>query len=159
MYLVDILRWLHVIGATVLFGTGAGIAFFMLMAHRTRDAALIAHTAGVVVLADTVFTATAVVAQPLTGWALAHHLGWDLTEGWILLSLLLYGVAGMFWLPVVWLQLRMRDLARQAADAGTPLPRRYDRLFRVWFAFGFPAFFAVMTILWLMLVRPDITLW
>ena len=37
MNTIFMLRWLHVIGATVLLGTGAGIAFFMVMAHRTRD--------------------------------------------------------------------------------------------------------------------------
>ncbi|MGP6088235.1 DUF2269 family protein [Antarctobacter jejuensis] len=149
-----VLRWLHVVGAAVLFGTGAGIAFFMLMAHRTRDAVLIAHTAGVVVLADTVFTATAVVAQPVTGYLLARGIGWPLTEGWVALSLILYVVTGLFWLPVVWIQIRLRDLAREAAAGNTPLPPRYFRLFRIWFACGFPAFFAVAAILWLMLARP-----
>jgi uncharacterized membrane protein len=151
-----VVRWLHVVGAAILFGTGAGIAFFMLMAHRTRDAHVIAHTAGVVVLADTLFTATAVVAQPVTGIVLAWGLGWDLTEGWILLSLGLYVVTGLFWVPVVWIQIRLRDMARMAAAQGSPLPARYFRLFRIWFACGFPAFFAVATILWLMLARPEI---
>lgn len=152
-----VFRWLHVIGAAVLLGTGAGIAFFMLMAHRTRDARLISHTAGVVVIADIVFTATAVVLQPLTGLVLAHLAGWQLTEGWIVVSLLLYGVTGAFWLPVVWMQTQMRDLARAAATSGTDLPPRYHKLFRLWFAFGFPAFFAVLAIVWLMVARP--TLW
>ncbi|MBY0337825.1 MAG: DUF2269 domain-containing protein [Acetobacteraceae bacterium] len=148
------LRWLHVIGAAVLLGTGAGIAFFMLMAHRSRDARMIAHVAGTVVVADAVFTATAVVAQPVTGALLAWGLGWSLAEGWILLSLGLYVVTGLFWLPVVWIQLRLRDLARGAAAAGAPLPPEYHRLFRIWFLCGFPAFFAVLAIIWLMLARP-----
>jgi len=151
-----ILRWLHVIGACVLLGTGAGIAFFMLIAHRTGKPALIAHVAGTVVLADTVFTATAVVLQPLTGWALAHGLGWPMSEGWIALSLLLYVVVGMFWLPVIWIQIQLRDMARLADAAGQGLPQRYHRLWRIWFACGFPAFVAVMAILWLMLARPDV---
>jgi uncharacterized membrane protein len=155
---VDLLRWLHVIGATVLLGTGAGIAFFMLMAHRTRDARLIAHTAGVVVLADMLFTATAVVAQPLTGWLLARDLGWPLSEGWLALSLGLYVLTGLFWLPVVRIQIRLRDLARAAADRNAPLPPAYHRLFRIWFACGVPAFLAVLAILWLMLMRPAIAL-
>ena len=151
-----ILRWLHVIGACVLLGTGAGIAFFMLVAHRTARPAVIAHVAGTVVLADTLFTATAVVVQPITGALLAWGLGWSLWEGWIALSLALYVVTGVFWLPVVWIQIRLRDLAREAEAAGTPLPARYHRLWRIWFACGFPAFGAVMGILWLMLTRPDI---
>ncbi|MFY2822830.1 DUF2269 family protein [Ruegeria sp. MALMAid1280] len=151
-----ILRWLHIIGACVLLGTGAGIAFFMLIAHRSGDARFIAQTAGVVVLADLLFTATAVVAQPITGGLLTWRLGWPLTEGWVLKSLALYAVAGVFWLPVVWIQVRMRELAQAAADRSAPLPQAYHRLFRIWFACGFPAFAAVLIILWLMIARPSI---
>ncbi|MDZ4775988.1 MAG: DUF2269 domain-containing protein [Alphaproteobacteria bacterium] len=151
---VDVLRWAHVLGATVLIGTGAGIAFFMLMAHRTGDAKLIAHTAGIVVIADWLFTASAVVVQPITGVLLANALGWPLTQGWIAVSMALYVLTGAFWIPVVWMQSRMRDLARGAAAENAPLPEAYHRLYRMWFVCGFPAFFAVLTILWLMLMRP-----
>ncbi len=154
MSLYLLLKTLHVIGAAVLLGTGAGIAFFMLMAHRTGDARLIAHTAGVVVLADAVFTASAVILQPLTGAALARLVGYPLLEGWIGASLVLYLVVGAFWLPVVCMQLRMRDLAREAAAAGAPLPPAYRRRWRGWFAFGFPAFAAVLAIVWLMVTKP-----
>ena len=155
---LDVLRWLHVVGATVLLGTGAGIAFFMLMAHRTHQPALVAHVAGTVVVADLLFTATAVIAQPLTGLGLAYLIGWPLTEGWLLLSLGLYVFTGLFWLPVVWIQLRMRDLARAAAREGLPLPGQYHRLFRIWFACGIPAFVAVLAIIWLMVAKPSLGL-
>jgi len=151
-----ILRWLHVIGACVLLGTGAGIAFFMLMAHLGRDPRVIAHTAGIVVLADLLFTTTAVIAQPATGAALAWRLGWSLSEGWLALSLVLYVLTGLFWLPVVWIQLRLRDHAQAAADAHIPLPDQYLRLFRIWFLCGIPAFVMVLSILWLMIARPDL---
>jgi uncharacterized membrane protein len=154
----ELLRFIHVTGAAVLFGTGLGIAFFMAMAHRTGGAAKIAHVAGTVVIADTLFTATAVVVQPITGILLAREVGWPLTEGWIVLSLILYVVTGAFWLPVVAIQIRLRDLAREAAATGAPLPEAYYRLYRVWFAFGFPAFFAVLGIFWLMLAKPAIEL-
>jgi uncharacterized membrane protein len=154
---VDLLRWLHVIGATVLFGTGVGIAFFMLMAQRSGKAELVAHVAGTVVIADALFTATAVVVQPVTGVLLARAIGWPLSQGWIVLSLLLYVFTGLFWLPVVWIQLRIRDLARQAVREGAPLPEEEKRLFRVWFVCGLPAFAAVLAILWLMVTRPDIS--
>ena len=101
---IEFLRWAHVIGATVLLGTGAGSAFFMVMAHRTGDAKLIAHTAGIVVIADWIFTASAVVVQPITGTLLALEIGWPLTQGWVLWSLILYVFVGLFWLPVVWIQ-------------------------------------------------------
>lgn len=154
---VVFLRWLHVIGACVLLGTGAGIAFFMVMAHRTRDAALIAHTARIVVIADWVFTASAVIVQPITGALLAHAVGWRLDEGWIVLSIGLYVVTGAFWIPVVWMQHRLRDLAAQAAASGSALPEAYFKLFRAWFVCGFPAFVAVLTIIWLMLANPALT--
>lgn len=149
-----LLKYLHVLGAIVLLGTGTGIAFFMLMAHRTKDAAFVARTAGVVVVADTLFTASAVIAQPITGYLLADMMGVSLWEGWLGLALLLYGVAGVFWLPVVWIQARMRDLAREATLAGQELPPAYHRLYRIWFLFGFPGFGSVMIILWLMIARP-----
>jgi uncharacterized membrane protein len=151
-----VLKYLHVIGAAVLLGTGAGIAFFMLLAHRTGNAATIAAVARIVVIADFLFTATAVVAQPVTGVALAWHTGYSLWDGWIALSILLYIVVGLFWLPVVWMQMEMRNLADKAAAAGQLPPERYNRLFRLWFAFGFPAFAAVLAIFWLMITRPVI---
>jgi len=146
-----------VIGATVLLGTGAGIAFFMLMAHRTGDVRVIAGVARIVVRADYVFTATAVVAQPVTGVLLARWVGYTLTEGWIIASIALYLFTGAFWLPVVWMQSRMRSLAVAAARSGEALPAEYHRLFRLWFAFGFPAFTAVLAIFWLMIARPEIS--
>jgi uncharacterized membrane protein len=150
------LKFLHVIGAAVLLGTGAGIAFFMLLAHRTGDAATVASVARIVVIADFVFTATAVVAQPITGFLLAWIVGYSLLDGWILLSIALYLLTGAFWLPVVWMQMRMRDLAAEAVREAKPLPAQYHRLFRLWFAFGFPAFGAVVAIFWLMVAKPQL---
>lgn len=154
MILYEALLFLHVVGACVLLGTGAGIAFFMMMAHRTGDPAVIAHTAGIVVLADTVFTATAVVLQPITGLSLALLAGWPVLEGWVAVSIGLYLFTGAFWLPVVVIQLRLRRLAAAARDGGTALPAAYHRLYRIWFACGFPAFAAVLVIVWLMLTKP-----
>ena len=156
MLLADFLRWAHVIGATVLLGTGAGIAFFMVMAQRTKTPAIIAHVAKTVVIADWLFTATAVIAQPITGVWLAYLIGWPLTEPWLLISIALYVVTGAFWLPVVWIQHKLWKLAEGAAKAGTKLPPLYHKLYRIWFVCGFPAFIAVLSILWLMLMRPAI---
>jgi uncharacterized membrane protein len=153
-----VFKLIHVVGAAVLLGTGAGIAFFMLMAHRTGDARTVAAVARIVVIADFVFTATAVVAQPITGLLLANEAGYPLTSGWILLSLALYVWTGAWWLPVVWMQHRMWKLAVQAAEADVALPPAYHRLFRLWFAFGFPAFAAVLAIFWLMIARPQFSL-
>ena len=154
-----VLKFLHIIGAAVLLGTGSGIAFFMVMAHRTGRADAVADVTRIVVIADFVFTATAVVAQPITGVLLALNVGYALTEGWIVLSVALYLITGAFWLPVVWMQMRMRDLAAEAAAAHSPLPRAYHQLYWLWFAFGFPAFGSVVGIFWLMIARPQIVLW
>lgn len=151
-----ILKYLHVFGAIIVLGTGTGIAFFMLMAHLSRDVNHIARTAATVVVGDFVFTATSVVAQPVTGYLLSRELGMPLTEGWLLWSLALYVVTGLFWLPVVFMQMRMRDLARAAAARGETLPAEYHRLFRLWFIFGFPGFGAVVAILWLMIAKPSL---
>ncbi|HYD73483.1 MAG TPA: DUF2269 domain-containing protein [Candidatus Binatia bacterium] len=154
MSLYLLLKFVHVIGAAVLLGTGAGIAFFMLMAHVSKNVAVIAGVARIVVTADFIFTATAVVLQPITGVALAYVVGYELTDVWIVASIILYIVTGAFWLPVVWMQMRMRKLAETALQSGAPLPDAYHKLFRLWFAFGFPAFAAVLAIFWLMIARP-----
>ncbi len=152
-----VLKFLHVVGASVLLGTGAGIAFFMLLAHLGKNPEVIAGVARIVVTADFIFTATAVVVQPITGVLLARNVGYPLSEGWIVWSLILYVLTGAFWLPVVWMQMRMRDLAVAAVRDATPLPPMYHRLFWWWFAFGFPAFGAVVVIFWLMIARPQLT--
>jgi len=147
-------KYLHVLGAMVILGTGAGIAFFMLMAHRSRDASFIARTASVVVIADMLFTLSAVILQPISGAALMALSATSLAERWLLVSLLLYGVAGLFWIPVVFMQIEMRNLASIAVEKAQPLPPRYFALFRRWFLFGIPGFGSVMIILWLMIAKP-----
>jgi uncharacterized membrane protein len=155
--MADLYPWLklaHLVGAAVLLGTGAGIAFFMLMADRTGEPATIHRVARMVVLADLLFTATAVVAQPVTGALLAASLGYSLSEPWVLWSLGLYVLVGVCWLPVVWIQLKIRDLAADAFERGGDLPARYHELMRVWFWLGWPAFAGVIGIYWLMIVKP-----
>jgi uncharacterized membrane protein len=126
----------------------------MLMAHLGGKPSVIAGVARIVVVADFVFTASAVVVQPLTGILLARLLGYSLWEGWIAWSIVLYFVTAAFWLPVVWMQMRMRDLAAATVKEGLALPAAYHRLFWFWFAFGFPAFGAVLAIFWLMIAKP-----
>ncbi|MFT4120512.1 DUF2269 family protein [Bradyrhizobium sp.] len=154
MTLYFVIKYLHVLGAIVILGTGTGIAFFMLTAHRSHDAEFIARTASVVVIADAIFTLSAVILQPITGGLLMMLSATPITERWLLASLCLYGLAGVFWIPVVFMQIEMRDLARKAADQRAALPPRYFVLFRRWFAFGFPGFGATMLILWLMIAKP-----
>ena len=154
MTLYFIVKYLHVLGAIVILGTGTGIAFFMLMAHRSRDPAFIARTAATVVIADMLFTASAVILQPVTGGVLMALSATSLAERWLVTSLGLYVVAGLFWIPVIFMQIELRDLARVAAAQQQPLPPRYFALFRRWSVFGIPGFGSVMMILWLMIAKP-----
>jgi uncharacterized membrane protein len=148
------LKLIHVLGAAVLFGTGLGIAFFMWMAHRSRDALMVAHTARLVVIADLLFTANAVIAQPVSGGLLAWMMGYPAWEPWIVASLALYVLVGLCWLPVLGIQRELRDLANAAAQAHAPLSSRYDRLFRIWFLLGWPAFLGTIGIFALMIFKP-----
>jgi uncharacterized membrane protein len=154
MTLYFIVKYLHVIGAIVILGTGTGIAFFMLMAHRSGDPAFVARTAATVVIADMLFTLTAVVLQPVSGGLLMALSATTFAERWLVTSLGLYAVAGLFWIPVVFMQIEMRNLARTAVTQNEPLPPRYFALFRRWFLFGIPGFGSVMIILWLMIAKP-----
>ena len=147
-------KYLHVLGAIVILGTGTGIAFFMLMAHRSGDAAFIARTASTVVIADMLFTLTAVLLQPVSGGVLMWLSATAWSERWLMTSLALYAVAGLFWVPVIFMQIEMRDLARVAAENNQKLPQRYRALFHRWFLFGIPGFGSVMAILWLMIAKP-----
>lgn len=149
------LKFLHITGAAVLFGTGLGIAFFQFMADRDGDPDSIAETLRTVVIADYVFIATAVIVQPLTGLLLADLRDYALNEFWIVASTALYVLTGACWLPVVVIQIRLRDLAMAAANAGeSTLPARYHRLMRLWFWLGWPAFLSVLGIIWLMIAKP-----
>jgi uncharacterized membrane protein len=154
MTLYFIVKYLHVLGAIVILGTGTGIAFFMLMAHRSGDPAFIARTAAIVVIADMLFTLTAVLLQPVTGGLLMALSATTFAERWLVMSLGLYAVAGLFWIPVIFIQIEMRNLARVALARRQPLPPRYFALFRRWFGFGIPGFGSVMLILWLMVAKP-----
>jgi uncharacterized membrane protein len=139
MTLFFLVKYLHVLGAVVILGTGIGIAFFMLMAHRSGDPAFIARTAATVVIADMLFTASAVVLQPLTGALLMLLSATGLGERWLAASLGLFVVAGLFWIPVIFMQIEMRDLARSAVARDEPLPAATLRCFAAGSCSAFPA--------------------
>jgi uncharacterized membrane protein len=149
------LKVIHIISSTVLFGTGLGTAFFKWAVDRTGNVPAIRVVSEKVVLADWLFTTPAIVVQALTGIALARLLGYPLAHGWVLYALILYCVAGMCWLPVVGLQVRMRDLARAAERSGAPLGNNYCALARLWFWLGVPAFASVTVVFWLMVNKPN----
>ncbi|MFB9067784.1 DUF2269 family protein [Pseudofulvimonas gallinarii] len=151
-----LLKLVHILSATLLFGTGLGTAFFMWMAHRRGEVAAIAVTARHVVLADWLFTSPAVVAQFVSGALLVRLVGWPWTQPWLQLAIALFVMVGLCWLPVVAIQLRVRALAEAAWRRGEPLPPQYHRLMRWWFALGWPAFIGVVVIFVLMVSRPPL---
>jgi len=147
-------RWLHILSSTVLFGTGIGTAFQMVWAMRTGKVETVHSVASGVVWADWLFTTPAGIVQPLTGLWLIHIAGYSLAEPWLVVTYALYLLALICWAPVVHLQIRIRDLAGGALAAGQPLPDEARRIYRIWFALGWPAFGALTGIFWLMVARP-----
>lgn len=151
----QIVRWLHVLSSTVLFGTGMGTAFQMVWAMRTGRVETIHSVASGVVVADWIFTTPAGLLQPLSGLWLVRLQGWSLTEPWLLLTYALYVLAFLCWAPVVHLQIRIRDLAADALARGAPLPGAVRPLYRLWFALGWPAFGALVIVFWLMVTKAS----
>jgi uncharacterized membrane protein len=149
-----LVKTLHVVSSTILFGTGIGSAFYMLLASTQRDAGIAHFVIRRVVIADWLFTTPAVIVQPATGVYLMHLAGFPLSSTWLALSIALYVLAGACWLPVVWLQIRMRNLAADAAAGGAPLPAAFRQYLRVWVALGIPAFVALVVVFYLMVAKP-----
>lgn len=149
-----LVKWLHILASTLLFGTGIGSAFYLLFANLNRQPHVIAFVTRQVVIADWLFTATTIVFQPVSGFYLAYLAGFPLDSGWIKWSIVLYAVGLACWLPVTWLQIRMRDVSGHAAAHGTDMPPEYWRYFRAWVALGFPALFAFIGVFYLMVTKP-----
>jgi uncharacterized membrane protein len=150
----SIVKWLHILSSTLLFGTGLGSAFYMFFASRTRDPRVVAVVVRHVVIADWSFTTPTIILQPLTGLYLVHLVHYPWTSSWIVASIVLYFVAGAAWLPVVWMQIRMRDMAVAAARANEPLPDDYWRYLNRWVALGVVAFLALIVVFYLMVAKP-----
>ncbi|AZI36289.1 hypothetical protein NT2_04_00060 [Caenibius tardaugens NBRC 16725] len=149
-----LVKWLHIVSSTVLFGFGAGTAWYLWNAHLTGDAALIAKVGRMVVKADWIFTGTSGVVQPASGLVLIKLAGYSLIEPWLLATYVLYVIAFACWVPVVWLQIKAQRLAQQAAESGTVLGADYRRAMRQWFVLGWPAFIGLTTVFWLMVAKP-----
>ncbi|MCP3690117.1 MAG: DUF2269 domain-containing protein [Gammaproteobacteria bacterium] len=147
------LKTLHILSMVLLFGTGLGSAFYKWMADRSGNVTHIAITNRHVVLADWIFTTPTVIFQPLSGLLMVSLLDLPLTTPWIMLSLLLYALAGICWLPVVWLQIRMQKISAEAASGGCKLPEKYWQLARWWFWLGVPAFISMVLVVVLMVYK------
>lgn len=154
MEVYGIVKWIHIVSSTVLFGTGLGTALHMWLTHRGGNVQAIASTAKNVVLVDWLFTATSGVVQPVTGVILMLLVGFNPAAPWLVASYVLYAIAFACWAPVVWLQIQVRNLAQAAANEGAGLPPAYYRYMRWWFSLGWPAFFALLAVFYLMTVKP-----
>lgn len=148
------LKFLHVLGAVVILGTGGGIAFMMLLAHRSGEGVFIAATANTSLAATALLTVGAMVLQPFTGGLLMEMSSTSATEPWMIASLALYALASLLWLPVLFMQIEVRALARDAVADHAPLPPRYHTLFRRSLWLGTLGFGAMLAILWLMIAKP-----
>lgn len=152
----ELVKWLHILSSTVLFGTGIGTAFHMWVTWRRGSPEAFATAARHTVLADWLFTLPAGIFQPLSGLWLAHLVGWSFTESWLMATYGLYVLALACWLPVVAIQIKVARLASDAVAAGQAVPAAADRLMWVWFALGWPAFVALMIVFWLMVAKPPL---
>jgi uncharacterized membrane protein len=151
-----LLKWIHILSSTVLFGFGAGTAYYFWSAHLTREPATIARIGRMVVRADWIFTGSSGILQPVSGLMLASAAGYGLGESWLIASYGLYVLAFACWAPVVWLQIRATRLAAAAASSATPLPAAYFGAMRLWFWLGWPAFLALLVVYWLMVAKPQL---
>jgi len=151
-----ILKYLHILSAILLFGTGLGSAFYKWMADRSGSIQHIAITNKNVVFADWLFTTPSVIFQPLSGIWMAHIIGLPLTTPWIMISLILYLIAGACWLPVVYLQIKMKKLSEIAIQTQSQLPQIYWKYTKVWFALGIPAFMAMILVVLLMTFKSTL---
>lgn len=158
MYAMDMLvfKWIHILSATILFGTGLGSAFYLFVANRSGNIAVIGFATTWVVIADWIFTTPAFLVQIVTGLVLAMGFGYDLTEPWLVTSYLLIALAGACWLPVLWIQYRLRSLAQVSAQTDQRLPMEYWRLCKIWTGLGVIAFAAFIAIFYLMVIKPEL---
>jgi uncharacterized membrane protein len=148
-----IIKWLHILSSTLLFGTGLGSAFYMFFTNLSGDVRAIAVVCRRVVWADWLFTTPTAIIQPATGFYLVHLAGLPLSTGWLAWSIALFVFAGACWLPVVWIQLRMAALAEEAARNATALSPLFWRYHRIWTSLGIPAFIAFVAIFYFMTVK------
>jgi uncharacterized membrane protein len=153
----EFIKWIHILSTAVLFGTGLGIAFFKWASDRINDVATIDQVNRLVVQADWWFTTPAILVQAMTGGLLVHLQGYQWQEPWLLISIGLFLLAGLCWLPVVYLQIRMRRFTSLAIANSALLNTQYYRMTRQWFWLGVPAFISLIIVFYLMAVKPTIS--
>jgi len=154
MDLYFLVKTVHIISATIVFGTGIGIANFMFFGSRSRVPTERAFAARMTVKADFLFTLPSVIVQPLSGAWLVWQGGFLWDDQWLIVTYGLYLLAALCWVPVVFIQIRMKAMLESQAHGDTFDEAAYNRLFRLWFALGWPAFGGLVVIFWLMVTKP-----
>lgn len=150
-----LVKTLHILSAMLILGTGMGTAFYLFFVNRSGSVPAQAVVSHWVCKADFWFTTPAVIFQLGSGLWLMQQMNMPFSATWIWASLGLYAFAGMCWLPVVWWQIQMRDIAKRANDAHqSTLPNQYWNLARKWELLGYLAFPAVVAIVFLMVIKP-----
>jgi uncharacterized membrane protein len=150
-----LLKYIHVLSSTILFGTGIGTACIMVYGHKTKNPQVIAAVTQYAVLADWIFTGSSGFIQPVTGFALVYIAGYSWTSGWVLGSIIGYLIAAFCWFPVVYLQIKLRDFALAAQKNKTALPAIYFRYYKYWYCLGWPAFLSLIVVFYLMTNKPS----
>ncbi len=148
------LKTIHILSSTILFGTGIGIAFFMFRSWFCKDIREKLYAARGTVIADYIFTFPAAIIQPLSGLGLIYLAGFDWTSQWLVMTYFIYMLAALCWIPVVWIQIQLLNMCKQACEKGTELPARYHVLFKIWFLLGWPAFLGLIVVFYLMVAKP-----
>jgi len=148
------IKTVHIISSTILFGTGAGIAFFMFRTYSTNSLQEKYYAARTTVLADYLFTFPAVILQPITGFWLIANSGYEWTNLWLVLTYIIYAITGVCWLPVVWIQIKLKNMLATCMESNSDLPKRYHQLFKIWFILGWPAFIGLLIVFYLMVAKP-----
>ncbi len=149
-----IVKTIHVISSTILFGTGIGIAFFMFRSHYTNNINEKLYAARGTVIADFIFTLPAVITQLTTGAWLVWKSGYHWADFWLISTYAIYVIAGLCWLPVVWIQIKLRNILMQCATTQSALPPLYFKLFQIWFWLGWPAFIGLLIVFFMMIAKP-----
>jgi uncharacterized membrane protein len=148
-------KFVHVLFAAVLFGAWLCVAAFMVFAHRSRNASVIALIAQFSVRIELFVVAPAFVIQPASGFPLGNLIGLSGADDfWVGGSIAVYAVVLLAWLGALRLEFLIRRMARQASLDGKKLDGRYRRLFRVWAALAALIFVGLVLIFLLMVWQP-----
>ena len=149
------IKFVHVLAAAAMFGTWLGLAAFMWLAHRSKNTSVVALISQFVVTIEKTVMIPAIVLQPLSGFPLAYAIGLQpFSELWILISLAVFAAIVVCWVLAMRAEIRIRNLAREAALESEPLPKSYRQKFRTWRLLAVLLLLGMMCVFALMIWQP-----